>query len=121
MNEVDTDVVFLVQVGSEMFGTIDGAVLPTGTTEGDLEVGEIPFDEALYMMIDECIDGLEESEDLAILFQKIDDGLIQSGHLFVLIVFTGVMGRTAVKDITASVAGLIRRDASFKGERVDRY
>lgn len=92
MNQMDFNVVFLVQVGSEMFGTIDGAVLPTGTTEGDLEVRKIPFDESLHMMIDECIDGLEESEDLAILFQKIDDGLIQSGHLFVLIVFTGIVG-----------------------------
>lgn len=117
---MDFDFIFLVQVGSEMFGTIDGAVLPTGTTEGDLQIGKIAFDESLYMMINECIDGLEESEDLAILFEEIDDGLIQSGHLFVLIVFTGVMGRTAVKDITAAVAGLIRRDASFKGERVDR-
>ena len=121
MNQMDFNVVFLVQVCSKMYGTIDGAVLPAGTTEGDLQIGEIAFDESLYMMINECIDGLEESEDLAILFEEIDDGLIQSGHLFVLIVFTGVMGRTAVKDITAAVAGLIRRDASFKGERVDRY
>ena len=118
---MNLDVKFLVQVGSEMFGTIDGAVLTAGTTEGDLEIGEIAFNEALHMMIDEGIDGLEEGEDLPILFEKIDDGLIETGHLFILIVFTGVMGGPAVKDITTSVSAFILRDASFKGERVNRY
>ena len=116
MNEMNLDVIFLVQVRSEVLGTIDGAMLTTGTTEGDLEVREIPFDETLYVVIDKGIDGLEESEDLPILFKKVNDGLIETGHLFVLIVFTGVVGGPAVKNITAAVSAFIHRDTAFKGE-----
>ena len=92
VDKVDADVVFLFEVGSEMFGTIDGAVLPTGTTEGDLQIGKIAFDEALYMMIDEGIDGLQEGEDLAITLQEIYHRLIQSGELLVLVVTSRIMG-----------------------------
>ena len=92
MNQMNLDVKFLVQVCSKMFGTIDGAMLTAGTTEGDLQIGEIPFDKPRYVMINEGIDGLQEGEDFPILFEKIDDGLIQSGHLFVLVIFTGIVG-----------------------------
>lgn len=92
VDQLDFNVVFLVQVCSKMFGTIDRAVLSAGAAEGDLEVSEIALYEACHMMIDEGIDRIEEGKDLAIRFEKIDDGLVQSGHLLVLLVLTRIMG-----------------------------
>ena len=107
MDEVNADIVFVVEVAGKMFGTIDGTMLTAGTAEGDLEVGEVAFDEALDMMIHKGIDGVQEGEDLAVLLEEVDDGLIKSGEGLVLLVFTRVVGRTTVEDVTASVAGII--------------
>lgn len=107
MDEVDADTVFLFQMLCQMFGTIDGTMLTAGTAEGDLEVGEVAFDEALDMMIHKGIDGVQEGEDLAVLLEEVDDGLIESGEGLILLIFARVVGRTAVEDVTASVAGII--------------
>lgn len=117
---MDADSVFLVEVLSQMFGTIDGTMLTAGTAEGDLEVGEVALDETLDMMIHKGIDGVQEGEDLAVLLEEVDDGLIESGEGLVLLVFARVVGRTAVEDVTASVTGIVGRDAFFEGERINR-
>ena len=121
MDEMDADGVFFLEVLRQMFGTIDGTVLPSCTTEGDLEIVEVPFDEPLHMMVDEGIDGVEEGEDLAVLLEEVDDGLVKPREGLVGVVLTGVMGRSAIEDISASVAGGILRNRLFKGEGVDRY
>ena len=105
----------------QMFGTIDGTMLTAGTAEGDLEVGEVTFDEALDMMIHKGIDGIQESEDLTVLLEEVDDGLIESGKGLVLLVFARVVGRTAVEDVTASVAGIIYGKTLLKREGVNCY
>jgi len=110
-----------MQMRSQMFGTIDRTVLPAGATEGHLQIGKVPLDEPLHMMVHESTDGVEEGEDLAILLEKLNDGLVQARKGLVLLVLTRVMGSTAVKDISASVAGRILRNPLFKGERVNRY
>ena len=114
MNEMNTDVVFLEQVLREMFGTIDRAMLTAGTTESDLQVGKIPFDEPFHMMIDERINRLQEGQYLTVVLQEINDRLIQSRHLLVLLVLAGIMSRAAVEDITAPVTGFIYRKTFLK-------
>ena len=118
---MDADVVFILQMLCQMLRTIDRAVLSAGAAEGDLEIGEIALYEACHMMINEGINGLQEGKDLAIRFEKIDDGLVETGHLLVLLVLTRIMGPTTIKDIPASVTGRIFGDAALKGEGVDRY
>ena len=103
-----------------MFGAIDGAVLAAGAAEGDLEVGEAAFEEALDVMIYQPVNGLQETEYLAVGFEEVDDGLVEASEGFVLLVLTGVMGRAAIEDVTASVATIIGGDALLKGEGVYR-
>lgn len=104
----------------EVFGAIDGAVLTTGAAEGDLEVSEAALEEALYVMIYQPVNGLQETEYLAVGFEEVDDGLVEAGKGFVLVVLTGVVGRATIEDVTASVARLVCGDALLKGEGVYR-
>lgn len=104
----------------EVFGAIDGAVLTAGAAEGDLEVGEAALEEALYVMIYQPVNGLEETEYLAVSFEEVDDGLVEAGEGFVLVVLTGVVSRATIEDVTASVATIIGGDALLKGEGVYR-
>ena len=103
-----------------MFGAIDGAMLTAGATKGDLEVGEAAFEEALDVMIYQSVNGLEETEYLAVGFEEINDRLIEAGEGFVLLVLTGVMGRATIEHIAASVATIIVRYTFFEGKRVYR-
>jgi hypothetical protein len=107
-------------VVGEVFGAIDGAVLAAGAAEGDLEVGEAAFEEALDVMIYQPVNGLQETEYLAVGFEEINDRLVEAGERFVLVVLTGVMGRATIEDVAASVATTIGGDAFFEGKRVYR-
>ena len=121
VDNVNTYVVFLVQVLCQVLRTIDRAVLPARTSEGHLQVRELTLNIPLHMMINECIDGVQEGQNLTVFLQKIDDGLIQTGHLLVFFVPTRVVSRTAVEDITASVSGFIYGKSLLKREGVNHY
>ena len=121
MNQMNTNIVLLLEMLRQMLGAIDGAMLATGATERDLQVREIAFDKALHMMIDKRINGVQESENLTVFLQKINNGLIEARKGLIFVVLTGVMGRTAIEDVTSSVAGFVGRDSTLKGERVNRY
>jgi hypothetical protein len=97
----------------EVFSTIDGAMLTTSATKGHLQVGEVTFDKPRHVMVDKGIDGVQESQYLAVLFEEVDDGLVETGESLVLLVLTGVVRTTAVEDVTASVAGSIGRNTLF--------
>ena len=118
---MDLHVVFLFQMQGEVLGTIDRTVLPAGTTESDLQVGKIPLNEPLHVVIDQRIDGVQEGKDLTVFLQEINHRLVKSGQLFVLVVLTRIVRRTAVEDIAASITGFINRKTAFKRERVNRY
>lgn len=120
MNEMNVYVVFLFQVLGQMFGAIDRAVLSARTTEGYLQMFKTAFEEAFHMMVHQLIHTLQERQDLAVTLQKINDRLVQTRHLFVFVVLTRVMGRTAVEHIPAAVTGLVRRKTAFIREGVDR-
>ena len=121
VNKMNSNVILLFQVLSQVLGAIDGTVLTAGATERHLQVGEIALDEPLHVMVDKGIDGFQEGEYLAVLLEEVDDGLIQAREGFVLLVLTRVMGRTAVEHIPATVTGFIDRNAALKREGVDRY
>jgi hypothetical protein len=106
-------------VVGEVFGAIDGAMLATGAAEGDLEVGEAAFEEALDVMIYQPVNRLQETENLAVGFEEVDDGLVEPGEGFVLVILTGVVSRATIEDVTASVAAIIGGDTFFEGKRVD--
>ena len=118
---MDLDTVFVVEMLREAFSTIDGTVLPAGTTESNLQMGEVALDEPRHMMIDKGIDGFEEGQNLAILFEEVNDGLIQAGEGLVLLILARVMGSAAVKDIPAAITAVIDRQPAFKREGVNRY
>lgn len=113
---MNADVVFLFKVLRQVLGTIDRTVLSAGTAERDLEILKIAFYKALHMMIDEAIDRIKESEYFSVILEEIYHRLIQSRQGFVLVVFAGIMGRTAIEDIAATIAGFVGRNAPFKGE-----
>ena len=79
MDEVDGNGVFGMEMFGKLLGAIDGAMLTAGAPESDLEVGEVPFEESLHMMVNKSIDGDKESENLAVLLEEVDNGLIESG------------------------------------------
>ena len=121
VDEMDADMVFLLQMLRQMFGAIDGSVLASRTAESHLQMFKTALDKPLYMMIHEGIDRLEESEDLAVLLQKIYHRLIQPRQGFVFVILTGIMGASAIKHISAAIAGLVLGNAAFKREGVNGY
>ena len=121
MYQFDFNVIFLFKMLRQMLGTIDRTMLPTRATESHLEVGEVAFDKARHMMIHQRVNRVQEGQDLSVLLQKINDGLVQSGELLICIVLTGIMGSAAVEDISTAVSGLIYRKALLKREGVNRY
>ena len=118
---MNADWIFVMEVFGEVFGGIDRAMLSAGTTETNLQMIKTAFDKPLYMVIHQGIDMIQESQDLAVLLKEIYHRLIKTREGFVLLVFTGIMGRTAIKDISATISGLVCRNTAFKGERVNRY
>lgn len=104
MAEVHFDSEFLVEVFGYVLGTIDGTMLTSGASEGDLKVGESAVEPALGVEIDNGIDMREELEDFSVFLEEVDNGLVESGDGFVFGIATWVVGRTAVEDISASVA-----------------
>ena len=104
-----------------MLGTIDGAVLTAGATEADLKVGKATFNPTLGMEIDDGIDMREELKYLAVLLKEVDDGTVKTRKCLVLLITSGVVRRTAVKDVTATVARCILRNAFLEGERIYSY
>jgi hypothetical protein len=120
VDEMNTHTIFLVEMVGEVFSAIDGAVLAAGAAEGNLEVGEAALEEALYVMIYQPVNGLQETEYLAVGFEEVDDGLVEAGEGFVLVVLTGVVRRATIEHIAASVAAIIVRYTFFEGKRVYR-
>ena len=110
-----------VDVLCQMLCAIDAAVLSAGASEAEHERGEPPFQVALHMGVGQAEDGLEEREDLAVVFQELDDGLVESGHLLVLLIASRVVGCPAVEHVAAAVTAGVLRDAPLVGEAVDAY
>ena len=79
MNQMYPHIVFLFQSLCQMLRTINRSMLTSGTTESHLQIGKIALYEPFYMMIYQFIYRLQEGQDLAILLEKINNRLIQTG------------------------------------------
>lgn len=121
MNQMYGDIVFLFEVLRKIFCTIDGTMLTSGTTESYLQMCEVAFDEARHVMVNKSINGLQERENLAVLFKKINNGLVKACEGLVLLVFARVVRTAAVEDVAASVSAFINRQTALKRKGVDRY
>lgn len=111
--------VFLLQVASERLGAIDAPMLASGTAEVDGKMRKVAFEKTLDMMIDESIDRLEKGQDLAIVLQIVDDGLIAAGERFIFVVLAGIMRRSAVEDISAAIPRLIDGQTALETKGCD--
>ena len=119
MADAHLDAELLVDMLGQVLGGIDRAVLTTGTAEAEHEGGEATLDITAHMGIGEFIDAVEEGEDLTIILQEADDGLVETGELLVRLVAAGVVGGTTVEHIATAIATLVLRDSLAIGEAED--
>ena len=60
MNQFYAYIVFILQMFSQMFCTIDRTVLPARTAEGHLQVGKTSFEETLHMVVYQFIHRIQD-------------------------------------------------------------
>ncbi len=94
----------------QMLSTIYTSVLPSSTPETKHQTGETTLDIPVYMMIGYFIYTVKESKNLSVIFQESNYRLIKSGELFIRFITAGIMGTSAVKNITSAIAGRIFRN-----------
>ena len=118
MVEVDGNTELLMQVFSKVLGTIDATMLTACASESKLKMGKSSVQISLYMEVCQTIDALKEREDFSVLFQKVDDRLVESCQLFVLLITSRIVRTAAIKDITASVSAFVSRNPFLIRERI---
>ena len=111
MTNAHLDTELLVDVLCQMLGGINGAMLTTRTTESEHQRGEAALDISAHMGIGQLIDRIEEGENLAIVLEESDHGLVETRQFLVGLITAGVVGRTAVKHIAATIAALVLGDS----------
>ena len=79
MLQFNVDAVLFPQVSGQLVGGIYRAVLPTGTPEIDLKMGETPIDIILNGFVDNPEYIVEKVVDIAVVAQEIDNRLIAAG------------------------------------------
>ena len=112
----DFDAVFAVQVFREVLGGIDAAMLAACAAESEHEMCETALHESLHMEVGQSIDALEEVDQLSVLLQEVDHGLVESCQLFVLLIASWIVGAAAVEHITATIAGGVFWKSFLEGE-----
>ena len=70
----------LMEMSSEVLGTVHRTVLSAGAAERKHQIGETAFDVALAMGIGKMVYGIEESEDFTIVLKESDYRLVHSRH-----------------------------------------
>ena len=91
MADAHLDAELLVDMLGQVLGRVDGAVLTAGTAEGEHQRGEATLHITPHMGIGEFIDGVEEGEDLAVVLEESDDGLVEARELLIGLVTAGVV------------------------------
>ena len=94
-------------------------MLASSATEADHEVGEFALDEALYMSIDELVGIVEEFEYFAIVFEELDYLFVETGEVFVVLVFAWIVDCTTIEHIASAIASHIVWYTFFVSETVD--
>ena len=106
----------LMKMLSKVLGTIDAAMLSARTAEGEHQRREATLNVSGDMGIGQFIDAVKERQNLAVVLQKADDRLVESRHVFVFLITPGVVRRTAVEHIAATITALILGNAFLIGE-----
>ena len=96
-----------------LLGRIHRSVLPTRASKADHQIAESSVDIALYGSIHQRISRVKEGENLAIVFEELDDRLIESGKETVALILTGVVNRATVEYEAAAIARFIVGDTFF--------
>ena len=107
------------QMLGQMLRAVNGAMLSAGASEADLQVRELSLYEALHVVVHKIIDVVQELRDSPVVLKERDDFLVQSGELTVMLVLARVVDRTAIEDVTASVACRVNRNPFLVGETED--
>ena len=108
--DANLDAELIVEVFGQVLGAIDTAMLAACAAEREHQGSKASLDVTAYVGIGQFIDGVEEGENLTIVFQKADDWLIKACQLLIRLVSAGVMGTAAIKDIAATIATLVFRN-----------
>ena len=118
MNQVHFHGIFRDEMLGEVLGTVGGAVLAAGAAEADLQVCEPAGKKTLDVRIDQGIDVVQEAEDLPVLLEELDDGLIQPRQLLEPLILPRIMHRPAIKYIPSPIPGCILRDTLLEGKTI---
>ena len=115
-----TNVYLYTELLMDMLGQVlcgvDGAVLTACATEGKHQRREASLYVAAHMGIGQFIDGIEECQNLSVVFQEADDWLVKSRQLLVGFITSRVVCAAAIKNISSAIATCILRDALLIGE-----
>ena len=115
VTDTHLDTELFVNMFRQMLGRIHTAMLTTRTTETEHQRGEATLDVTAYMGVGQFIHRVEERQDLAVVFQESDHGLVEARQLLIRLITAGIVRATTVEHVTATVAALILRDTL--GER----
>ena len=118
MADMYFDAIFVVDVVCQVFCAVDTPVLAACTAEGEHEVGKTTLNVALYVHVSQFVDIVEIGQNLTVVFQETDDGLVQSCEVFVRFIASRVACAAAVKDIAAAIATGVFGDSFVEAETV---
>ena len=79
MGKNNTDGVSFGQTCCKLFGTIDRAMLSSGTTEGHHQMGEAPLNVFLHTLGDECLRMFKEEVNSWFLLKEFNDRAVFTG------------------------------------------
>ena len=91
MADAYLDAKLLMDVLSQVLGGVDATVLATRAAKGEHQAREATLDIAAHVGIGQLIDRVEESEDLAIVLKKSDDGFVEARQLLVRLIASGIV------------------------------
>ena len=106
----------LVDVLGQMLGAVHAAMLSACTSKTEHQTGKTTLYVASHMGVGQFIDAVQESQYLAIVFQKSDNGLVQSRQFLVWLVAARIVRRATVEHIATAIARLVFRNTFSKRE-----
>ena len=121
VHDLHLDAELLMDVLCQMLCTVDAAMLTASTAETKHQTREPPLDIARHMMVGKGIDMLQKLHDLAVVLKEAYHRLVESRQFFIRFIASGIVRRTAVEDIAASIARGILRDSLFIGEAIHAH
>ena len=95
------------EMGGELLGEEDGAVLAAGTAEGDHEAAETALLVIGRAAVNERENIGEELVNVFLLVEVVDDRLVAAGELLESLFAAGVGEGAGVEDESAAVAGVV--------------